>query len=280
MKKWAGRGAAALLAAGFLAASPLEAMALLKPDVSTTKPWDQLEINEQYSEFVRDAGTYSVQDAELDGDQVGDDLGAVLAVGVSSKMNRFTHNARVYTIDGIASKCAVAVKYDGDARYFISTNRDYTPATLGALIEDLSLEDNLSAGEISYTYWKDNVQKKGNHVTERYSLEDSGAIWEMLLNDPSLPVAKEVPNPLVGVMSITVDIGTIAETGTALSVTTDGYLQLYALGSGKVFFPGKQVTQKFIKYVQENGTSLGRATAGDDGPAQGTSLLGAKSVIK
>lgn len=280
MKKRFGRGAAALLAAGLLAAMPLETMALLKPDVSTTKPWDQLEINQQYSEFVREAGTYSVQDAELTSDQIGDDLGAVLTVGVSNKMNRFTHNARIYIIDGIASKCAVAVKYDGDDRYFVSTNRNYTPATLGALIEDLSLEDTLSAGEISYTYWKDNVQKKGNHVTERYSLDDASVIWEMLLADTSLPVAKEVPNPLVGVMSVTVDIGTIEETGTALSVTTDGYMQLYALGSGKVFFPGKQTTQKFIKYVQDNAKSLGRTTAGDDGPSEGSSLLGAKSVIK
>lgn len=270
-----------LLTAGLLtAALPVGSMALLHADVSTIKPWNQLEINQQYSEFVRDVGTYSVQEVELTSEQVEDDLGSVLAVGVSNQMNRFTHGARIFKIAGIASKCAVAIRYDGDERYFVSTNRDYTPATLGNLIQDLGLEENLVLGDISYTYWKDNVQKKGNHITEKYTIEDSQVVWDQLLADTSLPVAKEVPNPLIGVMDIACDVNLIGEAGTSISVTTDGYLKTYVLGSGKVFFPGKKVTQTFIKYVTENGTRTSRTASGEDGPAEGTSLLGSKSVVK
>lgn len=279
--KWFRRALPAALAAGILmAAVPMSASALLTPNVSTVKPWDQLQINQQYSDFVREAGSYSVQSVELASDQVEDAMGSVTAVGIDNRMNRFTHPAQIFKISGISDKCAVAVRYSGDERYFVSTNRDYTPATLGKLIGDLSLEENLVCGGIAYTYWKDNVQKKGNHITEKYALDDASVVWDMLLADTSLPVAKEVPNPLVGVMEISVGVNVIGAEDATLSVTTDGYLKMYVLGSGKVFYPGKEVTQKFIQYITENCERTGRTAAGDDGPADGSSLLGAKSVLK
>lgn len=280
-RKWFLRALPAALAAAILtAAAPMNAAALLTPNVSTVKPWDQLQINEQYSEFAREAGAYSVQSVELTAGQVGDAVGSVTAVGMDNRMNRFTHSAQIYQINGIATACAVAVKYSGDDRYFVSTNRDYTPATLGKLIEDLSLEENLVCGNISYTYWKDNVQKKGNHITEKYTLDDAATVWDMLLGDKSLPVTKEAPNPLVGVMEISVGVNVIGAQDATLSVTSDGYLKMYVLGSGKVFYPGKEVTQKFIQYITDNCERTGRTAAGDDGPADGSSLLGAKSVLK
>lgn len=279
--KWFMRALPAALAAAILtAAVPMNAAALLTPNVSTVKPWDQLQINEQYSEFSREAGAYSVQPVELAADQVGDAAGSVTAVGMDNRMNRFTHPAQIYEINGIAAVCAVAVKYSGDDRYFVSTNRDYTPATLGKLIGDLSLEENLVCGSISYTYWKDNVRKKGNHITEKYTLDDAATVWDMLLGDKSLPVTKEAPNPLVGVMEISVGVNVIGAQDATLSVTSDGYLKMYVLGSGKVFYPGKGVTQKFIQYITDNCERTGRTAAGDDGPADGSSLLGAKSVLK
>lgn len=279
-KRRHGCGLLALLAAGVLASAlPMNAMALLTPAASTVKPWDQLEINEQYNEFVWNDGAYSVQTIQVDQENIGVNLGNVTAVGINNKMNRFTHDAQIFQIAGISQKCAAAIQYDSGGPYYVSTNRYYTPATLGKLLEDLSLKENLTPGGVVYTYWKDNTRKKGNHITEKYTLGDPAVIWEMLLSDPSLPVAKEVPNPLVGVMEISVSVGAIGDETATLAVTTDGYLKMYVLGSGKVFFPGKEVTQSFIKHVTENEERISRTASAEDGPDQGSSLFGAKSVV-
>ena len=58
-----------------------------------------------------------------------------------------------FSIQGISSNCAVAVELDGTL--YAYRTYDYIPETLGNLIDDLNLRQNISFGSVWYNYRKE-----------------------------------------------------------------------------------------------------------------------------
>lgn len=274
-------GTAILLAATLMLGASTSAFAVLKPKAALSQDWETLTINQQYTEFSRDEAAYTVKSTMLEKDALGEALGTVTAVGVTNKMIRLTHPAKIYAINGIADRCAVAVDYDNSGSYYVATCRSYMPTTLGTLIEDLNLKENMTIGQVSYQYLKNNERKPGNHIIERYTLDSAELLWETILSDTSIVRDLTIPNLEVGSMTIPIAVDVIGVEGYSIEVTMDGYLRINLLDTGKGFFIGKKVAQSFIKAVTETGTFVSRGVLSDDTASpDNNSVLGSKSVVK
>ena len=166
----------------------------------------------------------------------------------------YTINCEVYSLKSISDKCAVAVKYEGHDGYYPFRNPYYEPSTLGDLIIDLNLRDNLVFNRIHYGYFEDDI-----YVSLVYSLPDYSVIWDLLLSDTALKNEGDMHDgvPFMGVpiMDISVDVNVIGYKNISLAGTADGYLQTNILDTGKTFFIGTDKVQVFIDYVKTNGTA-------------------------
>lgn len=104
--------------------------------------------------------TYSKRDTYIDSQYVSDFL-----VSVTSDDLDVTFD--IYEIEGISKNCAVAIKENKSDEYYIFNNTEYAPETLGQLVEDLSLEENLVFEEV---YVRDGIGNE--HLCEYYDEEN------------------------------------------------------------------------------------------------------------
>lgn len=213
------------------------------------KPWDERTISEQYIWLSIGENTYSSKNTETDPSNIGEMLGEYeLNEKDSLTDTMYTATGTVYAVNGIATECAVAVQFSGHDGYYVYVNSYYTPATLGELIDDLNLAENISFGSVFYVY----LAGSENVVTIEFVDLAESVIWDMLLNDCSVQNETDIDSLMANSMSISVNIPLLGYKNISLGVTDDGYLTTNILETGKAFFIGKERVQQFKNYVIEN----------------------------
>lgn len=111
--------------------------------------WDERTLPTQFMEFTFNGIIYGTRDSEIDSYYIGNPFGAVTMTGEDVYEDKtYTINAEIFNINGIASDCAVAVKFNGYENCYVYTNGNYHPNTLGELVDALNLNSNLTFGDL------------------------------------------------------------------------------------------------------------------------------------
>lgn len=179
-----------------------------------------------------------------------EDVGEVLGTGTLTGQDAYTEEihtleGKVTKIAGIDAKAAVAVFFPGEPdRGYAYANADYTPATLGAFINDLDLRNTLKTGLVY-------ASQQGSSPDIVYEDIPQDLVWEMLLSDVTL---LNEPEHQMGrkVISIAASIDVIGYHYKTITLTEDGYLMTNLLETGKYFNIGKDKVDAFLKEVTEN----------------------------
>jgi len=225
-------------------------------ELAVIPPWDERPVTQQFGTITFNGFDYwtNPATASIYASETGELIGRTTSSGYDGYEDKtYTINCDVYSLKSISEKCAVAVKYEGHDGYYPFRNPYYVPSTLGDLINDLNLRDNLVFGKVYEEAPADN-----NFSMKAYTLPNTSVIWELLLSDTSLKnegdMRDDVPFMFASIMSVSVDVNVIGYKNISLAVDADGYMQTNILDTGKTFFIGKDKVQAFIDYVKTNGT--------------------------
>lgn len=222
-------------------------------EIATVLPWESLSVAEQYPELDFNNKKYTGRNKPVQPDDLGELLGQTnLLTGYDDfRQEKHSTYGEVFEIKGISSDCAVAVKHKDSEEYYVYVNSYYLPETLGQLIDDLSLEDNLIINSLWYEYTDEN----GSSISAQYNEPPQNAIWDMLLSDRNAQAVDLSDQPtwgVVTVMDMSIDIPILGYENISLSITEDGYLRTNILDTGKVFNIGVDAVNDFVSYVKEN----------------------------
>ena len=210
--------------------------------------WDDLSISSQYALLEWEGRSYNGTSAVVSQDKIDYVLGREVLSG-QDVYAEVLHEREgdVFAVSGIAPQCAVAVELEGT--YYVYRTSEYVPDTLGDLIEDLNLHENIQFGSVWYEYQK----KNGEYASIEFTDLPQNIVWEMLLRDETLANVEHYDQmQFSSIMSISVNIPLIGYENIALSVTEEGYVTTNILDTGKAFFIGAEKVQKFVDYVLEN----------------------------
>ena len=145
--------------------------------------WEERSIIEQYPEFAYDAYTYQIRyDGTTKAISATNTYVLLDNIIVNSRdtLTNIDHqiNASIYSINHIARKCALAIKFEGSEDYYAYTNKYYYPATLSDLLADSCFED-----EVIINKGKDCNALNGTGVDFVVSNDDP--IMEIIYSDKS-----------------------------------------------------------------------------------------------
>jgi hypothetical protein len=237
-----------------------------------TPHWDEMPITQKFSTVIFNGVEYTVSTVlfdqseaglgaweidqsgswfgtlEIDPAEITELVGTATASGYDAYEGKeYAINCDIYSLRSISSECAIAVKFEDYDGYYPFKNPYYVPETLGDLIDDLNLRENLVFNQIHYDYFEGDV-----YVSTVYTLTDYAVIWHLLLADTSAKNEPDVMNN-GNIMGISLDVKTIGYRNISLSVNDMGYLQTNILDTLKSFYIGEDNVRAFVDYVLRNG---------------------------
>lgn len=221
------------------------------PDIWYELKWDEKPVWMKFPHFERfEIGSYAVREtATLTADKVGGYLEDVNLHGYDIYTETgYDIVGKIYRIKGINPHCAVALQYPDENEYFVAVCGKYSPATLGDLINDLSLRENLQVGTVYRSYRDEN----GRIHDFRYDGLTAEKTWELLLNDTTLPTVTEWHTEGTSKVSVAINVPLLGYHNISISLFADGYMLTYLLDTEKVFFIGADKVDAFLTYVEEN----------------------------
>lgn len=214
------------------------------------KKWDEKTNTEKFP-IVKINGTeYSVANRQIPSDKIGNSITKLTVLGKDEYTNsEYAANVEIYEIKGISTECAAAVKYDADGKYFVCCNAHYKPETLGQFMNDLSLKENLTFVSFSGTQ-----TKNGKAVCDvEYTNVDKAKVWKLLFSDTAAKAVKDYDSMnFETAAGIAIDLKLLGYENISLAVTRDGYLTTNILDTGKAFYIGKPVAEKFLSYLEKD----------------------------
>lgn len=219
-------------------------------EIAVIPHWEDMSVSEQFCWLEFGRLTYSSRVTELPPEQAEEELGEAALRG-TDEYTGTTHqsNALIYTISGISSDCAVAVKFREYDNYFVYVNSWYQPETLGEFIDDLNLTDTLTSGSVWYD-WK---KPSGEYATVEFTGLETSVLWDMLLSDRTLAAAENYDFMVFhSILSVSINVPLLGYKNISLSVTEEGWLTTNILDTGKAFFIGEEAVQQFADYVLEH----------------------------
>ena len=225
--------------------------------------WNERTITEQFLSFTLNGAEYGTRNTPVAADLIGEKLGSVTMTGEDIYEDTVhTVGAEVFRIRGIAERCAAAVRFAGDDRYYSYVSWDYCPATLGDLMRDLGLDSNLTLGSVYVGYSADvlpdadtSVFRELLHEYRDCVMTDDEAIHRTLLS-------ASANVPLLGIRN------------KSLALTEDGYLLTNMMERRYLFYIGADRINQAAEQL-----GIGRAARTDAPPdsIQGTNVTTAAS---
>ncbi len=189
--------------------------------------WDERTLPTQFMEFDLNGIGYNTKDHIIEDYHIGDILGTVTMEGQDVYEDKIHNiNSEVFSINDISSECAVAVKFDGYDNYYVYINREYSPATLGELVDALKLNDTISFGALT--------PDDRTFVTDYNKSFISGLLNEY--RDCATLFNYVGHRKLFGV-SASVDI--LGINNKSLAITEDGYITTNIMERGYAFYIGE-----------------------------------------
>ena len=226
-------------------------------DTTIVPKWNEMSISQQFYEVEYNNNKYSSRTTKISKDKILKNTGNTTLTGYDT-YTETTHSKKgdLYSIKGIAEKCAIAVKFEGDTDYYVYVNSYYRPKTLGEFIEVLNLKDNISFGTIYYNYWDKDSEE--NIDVEFYDV-DNEIIWNKLFSNLNLEniysdndTGKYTSERFSQSISISVDIPVLGYKNISVSLTDKGYMLTNILDTGKGFYIGEDKVKEFLEYIKEN----------------------------
>lgn len=235
----------------------------VKTDKTTTSEtaivpkWNEMSISQQFGEVEYNNNKYSSRIAKISKDNIIKNIGNATLTGYDTYTETtYSKKGDLYSIKGIAEKCAIAVKFEGDTDYYVYVNSYYRPKTLGEFIEVLNLKDNICFGTIYYNYWDKDSEE--NIDVEFYDV-DNEIIWNKLFSNLNLEniysdndTGKYTSERFSQSISISVDIPLLGYKNISVSLTDKGYMLTNILDTGKGFYIGEDKVKEFLEYIKEN----------------------------
>lgn len=262
--------------------SPPAATTTTKGEVAIILKWEDKTLTQKFPEAEWNNATYAISSNAVNKEQAKEKLATITVTGQDVYTDKiYTHSVTLYALDGINPACAVAVQYAGDDTLYPARNFRYVPKTLGQFIDDLSLRENLSVGEVYYTY----TDEEGNRHETVYEHLATDTVWEMLLDDTSLKNVYDQQIPYYHDIGISVHVPVVGQRNVSLALTEDGHIITNILDTGKAFYIGQDKVQTFIAYVTEHCALKWEhvyertlaTTAGDGGDADGETVTATTS---
>ena len=179
-----------------------------------------------------------VLDESVLGDPLTEDLAQIQA--------DFPEVEEIREAAGMNPECAVAIRMADGEGFQLYINPWYSFDTLGDLIEDLNLRENLTFGAV---YDDQSV----------YTLPDPDAVWDLLLSDPTLVnMGSGSGSEAAASMSIDLEMEPSDFLNGTLAVTENGYLHTNLFQTAKTFYIGEDAARTFFEFVRENGVPEGK----------------------
>lgn len=219
--------------------------------------WDDLSYPEKFSELTYKNVNFITTKAKIDKSEIKDFISKTSLNGTDTNTKKvYKISAEIYSVKSIESKFLIAVKYEGQNDFYSFIDDSYVPATLGDLIDDLDLHNNLILNnKIYYSYWKDGIMTNNNYIQMEYSLPNASVVWDLLLSDRTATI-KSSELYSTPEMDISIDVKIVGQSNISLAVTKDGYLQTNIFNTAKVFYIGQDKTKVFVDYVLKNGHGI------------------------
>lgn len=172
------------------------------------------------------------------GEKIGDYLENVSLKG----RNDFTNEdisvlGKVYRIKNISSDCALVVRYDNDGEYHLFRNIMYQPETLGQLIDDMDLENEMVIN--------------GVYVNDSFYKIEPIKVWDHLLYDDNAERNGQGMTPTD--YSVSVDIPVLGRKNVAINVYSNGQISTNIVERVASFNIGKKNAENFFEYVNQYG---------------------------
>ncbi len=220
------------------------------PDIWYEQPWEEKPMWRRYPDFERfEIGNYIVYETTVDAAKVGEYLQDVNLHGYDNcTQTPYDEIGKIYRIEGINDTAAVALQYPGREDYFPAVNTKYSPATLGDLINDLNLRENIRIGTVYYSYHDEN----GRIHDKEYAGLTVEKMCELLLSDTTLPNVADQPIDWTHKVAFRMDLPLLGITDLGIPVSEDGYIRIHLMGAEKIFHIGKDKVDAFLEYVEEN----------------------------
>lgn len=226
-------------------------------DTAIVPRWNEMSISQQFGEVEYTNNKYSSRIAKISKNNIIKNIGNTTLTGYDTYTETiYSKKGDLYSIKGIAEKCAIAVKFEGDTDYYVYVNSYYRPKTLGEFIEVLNLKDNISFGTIYYNYWDKDSEENIN--VEFYDV-DNEIIWNKLFSNLNLEniysdndTGKYTSERFSQSISISVDIPLLGYKNISVSLTDKGYMLTNILDTGKGFYIGEDKVKEFLEYIKEN----------------------------
>ena len=220
------------------------------PDIWYEQPWEEKPMWRRYPDFERfEIGNYIVYETTVDAGKVGEYLQDVKLHGYDNcTQTPYDEIGKIYRIEGINDTAAVALQYPGRDDYFPAMNTKYSPATLGELIEDLNLRENIRIGTVYYSYHDEN----GRIHDKEYAGLTVEKMYELLLSDPTLPNVADQSIDWTHKLAFRVDVPLLGITNLGVPLSEDGYIRIHLMGAEKIFHIGEDKVNAFMAYVEEN----------------------------
>ena len=225
--------------------------------IAVVPKWNDMSISHQYYEVEYNDNKYSSRITKISNDNISKNIGSTTLTGYDT-YTKDTHSKKgdLYSIKNIDENCAIAVKFEGNADYYVYVNSYYRPKTLGEFMEVLNLKENTTFGTIYYNYWDKDAEESIN--VEFYDV-DNEIIWQKLFSNFSLEniysdkdTAKYISERFNESIEISVDIPLLGYKNISVSLTDKGYLLTNILDTGKGFYIGEDKVKEFLNYVKEN----------------------------
>ena len=189
--------------------------------------WDERTLPTQFMEFDLNGIDYNTKDHIIEDSYIGGFLGAVTMEGQDVYEERmYSINAEVFGINSISSNCAVAVKFNGYDSYYVYTNRSYSPATLGELVDAIKLNDTISFGTLTpddRTFVTDYDKSIMSGLLDEY--RDCATLFDYTGHRK--------------LFSVSASVDMLGISNKSLAVTEDGYITTNIMDRGYTFYIGE-----------------------------------------
>lgn len=219
---------------------------------ATVPKFEDMTINEQFYEVIYNYSKYMSRKTEISSNNIEEKIESSILTNANHNKN-----ADLYSIKNISSKCAIAVKFEGDNNYYVYTNIFYKPQTLKEFVEDLKLEKIISFGTVHYNYWEENEEGNKEYQNIEFYNVNNKKIWKMIFNNLDLENIytdnkKYKSDKYATSIEISVDIPLLGYENISIELTDKGYLITNILDSGKAFYIGEEKIQEFLEYIKKN----------------------------
>ncbi len=216
-------------------------------------PRKYLKIQNQYNFLKYNGIEYNLHSGNaVDKSRIGDSLGTVTAYGYDETDNgkMYTRDFEIFKIKDSKTDYFIAVLMEGEY-YMFGQNEFNPPETLGKLINDFNLTEN-----IELKYFETYTNYKGDINSNYFSTENGEKIWELLLKCGNTPYLDEdVDLWLRGereFTSFTVTLEAFNIYNRFMYITSDGYIETNLFDYAYVYYIGKDAATEIIECAKKN----------------------------